>query len=257
LIGYSASPGSAFCAAADNRLVEVQSLFDSSASLSQVPATIDDFTSQALEASALLLDEYEQTGDPALIEELRQFAADNLDALQGLAMTASPEHQDELALAADALMQIDQQATAACPTCAIELQSLTMPSLFVSTVEARDAMEAVQRVRLYNDHPVITEDKQPKRDGGDTKAPPDGDKDDDVTPPEDTEGTEGTEGTDNPESPDEPESPNGPVFPDLPTGGLEADGPDGDGYVPGNAGTESSKNVLPGDLDPLVETLLP
>ena len=247
--------GQDLLAAADSRLVEVQGLFDSSASLSQVPATIDDFTAQALEASGLLLDEYAETGDPAIIAELRAFAADNLDELQELAKTASAEHQDELAMAADALMTIDRQAEAACPTCTTGLESLEMPTLFLTAVEAKDAMEAVQRVQLYNDHPVITDDtKSTSKGGGGEDAKPPADEDDDVTVPQDTDGTEGT---DDPESPHEPDSPEGPGLPVLPLEDIEADGPGGSTDTGGKDTGGQVKDVLPDELDPVVDTLLP
>jgi Domain of unknown function (DUF5667) len=242
--------------AADSRLVEVQGLFDASDDLSRVSPTIDDFTTQALEASALLLDEFEETRDPAIIDELNTFAAENLDLLQELAKTAPAEHQDELAMAADALMRIDQQARAACPTCADGLDALKMPTLFLTAVEAQDAMDAVQRVRLNNDHPVIT-------DGGKTK--PDVDKGEgdgkDPQPPADEDDV-----SEEPGDTDPPEDPDAPGAPDLP-GNIETDGPSGGkelgekidetaGGAVGDVGGEV-KDALPEDLDPLVDTLVP
>jgi hypothetical protein len=143
---------------ADSRLVEVRGLVDSSADLSQVPATIDDFRTQALEASEVLLKEFETSREPALIEELRTFAADNLEELQELAKSAEPEHQDELALAAEALMAIDSRAQEVCPSCADQLQNLKMPPLFLAASDAVKAMESAGGAVVDNSHPVITGD---------------------------------------------------------------------------------------------------
>ena len=254
--GLSTNPGARgqdLLAAADSRLVEVQGLFAGSSDLSQVSVTIDDFTAQAIEASALLLDEFEETRDPAIIDALHTFAADNLDELQELAKTAPPAHQDELALAADALMRIDQQAQAACPSCAESLETLEMPTLFLTAVEARDAMDAVERVRLNNDHPVMTADDRPKPDKGDEPAT----DEDDV--PDSTDGT----GTDTPDQPDDSD------LPDIPTGDVDTKSPDDKGgedvtdIVGDKTGdvlgvTEDKlKDAVPDELGGAVGTLLP
>ena len=232
--------------AADSRLVEVEGLFDSSSDLSQVPGTIDDFTQQALEASQLLLDEFAETRDPAIIDALHAFAEDNLAALQELAKTAPAEHQDELAMAADVLLGIDQQALAACPTCGDTLESLKMPAFFLTAVEAQKAMEAVHRVRLNNDHPVITDDTQPKPDKGKDKPA----TDDDVT-----------EEPGDPGEPETPEQPDDSGLPDIPTGDVDTNTPDDEGGKGVTDGTKDAgdkiKETLPDELDGAVGTLLP
>jgi hypothetical protein len=237
---------------ADSRLVEVQGLFDGSSDLSQVPGTIDDFTQQAIEASTLLLDEFDETRDPEIIDALHTFATDNLAELQDLAKTAPPEHQDELALAAQTLLEIDQRAQAACPTCADTLDSLKMPTLFLTAVEAQQAMDAVHRVKLNNDHPVITDEGKPQQDKDGKSATDEGDAPD---------GTTG--GTD---TPDQPE---GSGLPGLPPGEVDTNGPDGNGGkglpdtvgegagdVVGDTG-DKIKESLPDELDGAVGTLLP
>ena len=235
--------------AADSRLVEVEGLFDSSSDLSQVPGTIDDFTQQALEASQLLLDEFAETRDPEIIDALHTFAADNLAALQELAKTAPAEHQDELAMAADVLLGIDQQAQAACPSCGDSLDSLKMPTHFLTAVEAQKAMEAVHRVRLNNDHPVITDDTQPRPDKGKDKDKPATDDDDVSEEPGDTGGTE------------TPEQPDDSGLPDVPTGEVDTNTPDDEGGKGVTDGAKDAgdkiKDALPDELDGAVGTLLP
>jgi hypothetical protein len=236
---------------ADSRLVEVQGLFDSSDDLSRVPATIDDFTAQAVEATGLLLDEFEETRDPSIIDELHTFAVDNLAELQELAKSAPAEHQDDLAVAADALMRIDQQARAACPSCASELDTLKMPTLFLTAVEAQEAMDAVHRVRLNNDHPVMTDE------GKSTSGTEDGDG-----------GTASTDEGDVPDETPDTDQPDDSDVTGLP-GDVDVNGPsggdgqdlgekidEGTGGALGDAGGKV-KDALPEDLDPVLDTLVP
>jgi hypothetical protein len=257
--------GQDLLAQADSRLVEVQGLIDGSDDLSQVSTTIDDFTAQAVEASELLLDEFEQSGDQAIIDELHAFAVDNLAELQELSKSAPAEHQDELAMAADVLMRIDQQARVACPSCSSALDALKMPTLFLTAVEAHEALDAVNRVALNNDHPVITGDTKRKpddgksKDGDGGKAPTDeGDVTDEPGDTTDQPGDTDTDtDTDNPGLPGGVDA-NGPsgggggkdlgTSIDEGTGGALGDAADGAGKV---------KDALPDELDPLVDTLVP
>ena len=257
-----AERGKDLLAQADSRLVEVQGLFDGSGNLSQVPGTIDAFTQQAIEASEVLLDEFGETRDPELITELRSFAADNLDALQKIAKTAPAEHQDDLAAAADVLMRIDAEAEALCPTCASELDSLTMPPLFLAANEARDALDAVRRAEVDNSHPVVTGEvrTKPAQDG--QPAPT---QEDTTEPGETTEG----DGTD-----DTAGSPEDPTLPTIPSEGSDTGGPSSDSDLGevvegatgglgaksdgnGAKGGEELKKKLPDELEPVVGTILP
>lgn len=212
-----AGQGQDLLAQADNRLVEVRELVEGSDNLNQVPATIDDFTSQALEASDVLLKEFETSREASLIEELRTFAALNLAELQELSKNAAPEHQDELAAAAEALMAIDESAQAVCPTCASDLRALKMPALFLTANEARDAIDAAGRVVVDNSHPVMPDEF--KTPGGDKKGPSPDDKDGDQPTPDDTSGGTDIEGTD--------ETDGGSDAPKLPGSDVDTNAPDG------------------------------
>jgi hypothetical protein len=253
--------GEDLLAQADTRLLEVQGLFDRSADLSQVPSTIDEFTAQALEASQLLLEEFEQERDPAIIEELRAFTADNLAELRDLSLSAEPEHQDELAAAAEVLLDIDERALAACPTCAEQLSSLEMPTFFLTANEARDALEAINRVELNNDHPVITTEDTTKKPGKD-------DPKDDGAPTDEGKGTDEGTGGDDLEEPGDTggtdEQPDEPGLPDIPAGEVDTNNPGGGGKELGQTVDEGTKGVdenvkdaLPPELDPLLNTLSP
>lgn len=265
--------GKDLLAQADNRLVEVRELLDRSADLSQVPSTLEAFNRQAGEAADVLIEEFEDGRDPALIEELRTFTADGVDELQELAKTAPPAHQEDLALAAETLLQIDARAKAICPDCGDGLRSLEMPALFLTANEARVALDAVDRVQLDNSHPVITEESTSKSGGGQGPSP----SDDQEPKPGKDRGDGGATGDE--EDPD---------LPDVPPGGVDANAPDTgddgldelvDGATGGVLGEESpsgtgggksggdkgkgsgsgdkAKEMLPEELDAVVDTLLP
>jgi hypothetical protein len=270
-----ADQGEDLLAQADNRLVEVKGLFDSSGNLSQVPGTIDDFTRQAVEASDVLIKEYQSTRDESLIVELHQFASDNLDELQELSKTAAPEHQDELAAAAGTLMAIDSRARQVCSSCADELSTLEMPILFLAANEARVGIDAARRVVVDNSHPSYTGEvpSEPRRDSTD-EAPADEGRNDTEVP---TTGTDGTESTEDPDGTgtggttgtpvtggdtDLTETPelgiSGEGLGNVLGGGKDA-GTKGGGKDSGKDGGKDSQDhgIIPEELQDAVETLLP
>ena len=83
-----------------------------------VADTLNDFTDQAAQASDLLLAEYDQTGDQAAVERLRDFTAHSLDQLKALESVVPTDARDELMHAAQVLIAIDDAAQQACPSCA-------------------------------------------------------------------------------------------------------------------------------------------
>ena len=82
-----------------------------------ITATLDDFSAQATEASDLLLADYAETGRVASLEELRDFAADSLTALESLEGVVPPEARGALLDAAQVVTGIDEAAVEACPVC--------------------------------------------------------------------------------------------------------------------------------------------
>lgn len=82
-----------------------------------VATTLTDFSEQSLEASDLILGDYEETGDTTSVEELRDFAASSLDTLAQLEALLPEEAKDELQYAAEVLTEIDAAAAQVCPTC--------------------------------------------------------------------------------------------------------------------------------------------
>jgi len=114
--------GSTLLANASGRLEEVDVLSREkrdSASL-VIAETLQAFTTQATEASDLLLASYESTGQEASISELRDFTADSMASLALLEGLVPDGARGALIQAAQVLTQIDQQAIALCPTCAVK-----------------------------------------------------------------------------------------------------------------------------------------
>lgn len=114
--------GSTLLANASGRLDEVDELSREkrdSATLA-IAETLQAFTTQATEASDLLLASYESTGQEADISELRTFAADSMTELQELEGLVPEGARSALVQAAQVLTQIDQQAIALCPNCVVK-----------------------------------------------------------------------------------------------------------------------------------------
>ena len=79
--------------------------------------TLRDFTEQAEGAAVLMTAAYTDSGRPETIVALRDFTGDSMDRLEALEPTVPPAAHDELVAAADAVVAIDDDATATCPSC--------------------------------------------------------------------------------------------------------------------------------------------
>jgi hypothetical protein len=84
----------------------------------QVGPTLDAFTQQALEGSQLLVEDYQATGDRSSITAVRTFAATSMARLRALQTAVPHDSLDQLLQAAQAVSQIHQTSSQACPTCA-------------------------------------------------------------------------------------------------------------------------------------------
>lgn len=82
-----------------------------------VSSTLVTFSEQSLEASDLILADYEQSGDDSSVEELRSFAAASLEKLAQLEAMLPEEARDELQYAVEVVAEIDAAAAQACPAC--------------------------------------------------------------------------------------------------------------------------------------------
>lgn len=174
--GLSLSPagrGRDLLQQADDRLTEVRVLLaeDSVTGSAQVPATLDDFTSQAREGSQLLMTSFQQNRNPDSIVAVRTFAAQGVRALQDLAHTAPTETQDGLADAAQALTEIDRQAAALCDTCASGLPVLDLPRMFLAASQVDQVLRKVRAADLDNSHPVIVPEDAVQKFAGSDPAP--------------------------------------------------------------------------------------
>lgn len=115
------SQGNTVLASASTRLDEVDEMTrrgDTGAvEEARIARALDTFTEQAIEASDLLVSDYENSGNAASIERLRDFAASSLDQLTALEPYIPAEARDELIRAAGVLSTIDAEAAQRCPTC--------------------------------------------------------------------------------------------------------------------------------------------
>ncbi len=231
---------------ATHRLGEAEALLDSSR-VTQVPATLDAFTSQAQRGAELLLSAYAADGETGDITTLRDFASDGLTALQELARIAPASAQERLTTAALTLQRIDQAASEACSSCS-DLPALQMPPLFLTAADATRALDAGKSAVLDNAHPMLPEHRS-----------------DAALPPESVTDPIAPDAPTNPQDPQAPPStPGTPTSPSL--GDLKVDGPKGvdeavkkteeivDGVRKGLK--DITKPLLPDVLDPALDSLL-
>ncbi len=135
---------------ADSRLAEAEALLAQSPDSAEVPATIDAFAAQAQEGAEYLLEAYNEDRDPALMQELRDFAAEGSATLQELAKVAGPDALSSLAEAAALLQQIDGKAASLCPTCDGGLPAIQLPAMIRSLGDVQAALEAARGANLDN-----------------------------------------------------------------------------------------------------------
>ena len=113
-----ADKGATLLGNARGRLAEVAALTQQSdVDGSEIAATLGDFSTQATQASQLLLDDYAQNEDDASISALRSFASRSLAALDDVSALVPESARPALVKAADVLVGIDDDARRACPQC--------------------------------------------------------------------------------------------------------------------------------------------
>jgi hypothetical protein len=127
-----AAKGSSLLANARGRLAEIDELTRSSdgQDLLAIEQTLEAFAEQATEASDLLLADYAETGSEASIEQLQDFTAQSIAALEQLSAVLPPAAQQALVEAGELLAQIAQTTLSLCPTCSGE-QIDKIPSFLV------------------------------------------------------------------------------------------------------------------------------
>lgn len=136
-----------------------------------VASTLVTFSDQSLEASDLILGDYEQTGDTASVEELRDFAATSLDTLAQLDALLPDEAKDELQYAAEVLTEIDAAAARACPSCTGGITQI--PSVLLSSagqVSEPSLVETVKAPVVSSEKPSGSQGRGGSKGDGDTKG---------------------------------------------------------------------------------------
>jgi hypothetical protein len=153
----AANKGRDLLAQADSRLAEVDALIagESAQGMVAVPATLAVFASQANEGSSLLLASFEATGDRDSVRSIRTFTRQAITQLEGMAGAVPATAEDELAIAAMALRDIDEQADRVCASCLSDLPAADIPDAFVARAEVDRALGEVTSIRLFNSHPVV------------------------------------------------------------------------------------------------------
>ncbi|WP_372733759.1 DUF5667 domain-containing protein [Nocardioides sp.] len=112
------SKGNTILANATGRLDEVDALTQlDDVDPVAVTETLNTFTTQATEASDLLIADYQATGSEASINELRDFAASSIETLAALEALIPADAEDALIEAARVLFEIDSVAANLCPVC--------------------------------------------------------------------------------------------------------------------------------------------
>jgi hypothetical protein len=115
------SKGSTMLHEADTRLSEVHQLSQRSHSgtvdAKQVNDTLATFSSQAKQASELLVSDYQQHHDAASLTKLQSFTSQGVDQLGQLATVLPQTAQTALDGAAQTLLDIDKVVQQLCPTC--------------------------------------------------------------------------------------------------------------------------------------------
>lgn len=209
---------------ARGRLVEVRGLIsdDAPAGPTRVPTALDDFTAQAEQGAGLLFESFREDRDPASVNAVRDFTADALEELEGLAATAPSSSQADLRAAALALRDLDQRASQLCTSCAAGAPTLDLPPVFLAAAEADRALGGVDAGSLDNSHPfVVPRSLVPAQDDRDGKRSKDG-------------RGKGGDGSGDGGGSDAPALPGAP---DLPGGGGDGNGGGGTGDLSDPQGT--------------------
>lgn len=135
-----AARGRTLLANASGRLDEASELArdGSEEGLAAAPGALEDFADQAEEGSALLLEDYRQTGDTASVATVRDFAGQSLAVLESLESQLPEEADDDLLRAAEVLTRIDREAAELCATCG-GLGIAEIPPSLVSSVAGEDS----------------------------------------------------------------------------------------------------------------------
>lgn len=136
--------GAALLDIAAGRLEEVSALAQrgTAEDTAAVPATLDTFVDQVRDAAALMLEDYEKTGDTDGVEQLRDFTGSSMAALQQIDGLLPSSVREELQRAAEVLAEIDALAREICPDCGGSGVAQVPPSLLTAAQRLQDVVVA-------------------------------------------------------------------------------------------------------------------
>jgi len=112
---------------AQRRLQEAEQLTAEGADASTVASSLQDFTEQSNQATALALDGYAATGDEEALGDLRSFTAESMNELDALGDEVPTDARAALIKAAQSVLQADTAAFQVCPTCGDEAPVTELP----------------------------------------------------------------------------------------------------------------------------------
>lgn len=163
LSGSPAARGRDLLHQATGRLDEAQGLLaeDHGTSTALVPGTLQAFTVQGREGGNLLLGDYRDNPAPASVLTVRRFAAASLRSLNALLATAPAEARPAIRDAESMLAEIDEHASALCPTCA-DLPDLRLLPTFQASAEVTRVRAEVNAAKLEHSRPAVADVPDPK-----------------------------------------------------------------------------------------------
>lgn len=139
-----AAKGAALLDIAAGRLEEVSALAQRGTpeDTAAVPGTLDTFVDQVRDAAALMLEDYEKTGDTSGVEKLRDFTGASMAALQQIDGLLPSSVREELQRAAEVLAEVDALAREICPDCGGAGVAQIPPSLLTAAQRLQDVVVA-------------------------------------------------------------------------------------------------------------------
>jgi hypothetical protein len=160
-----ASKGAALLGQAGTRLDEIQAMTASgSTDTDLLDSTVADFRSSANSGADKLFKAYQSDADTADVTTVRDFTASAMSQVADMAASGDPSTAGALRDTADALADIDQQATTLCSTCGGA--TLSTPDILagaagapsVVNLIARPAKQATKDVQAYQAAQAATDE---------------------------------------------------------------------------------------------------
>lgn len=139
-----AAKGSALLGQAGTRLDEVQQLVGSGADQSLIDSTVADFRDSANAGADKLFNAYRTDADASNITAVRDFTTGAMEQVDAMTSGADPSTVSALRDTADAVADLDQQATTLCAACG-SATALDPPQALVSSAGAASVTGMIAR----------------------------------------------------------------------------------------------------------------